>query len=126
MNCPQCDAEMAELAGPGDERIHVCAECGQWLDGTQLNAVLLHSNLPGVASLGGRLAPDEATGTCSTCRVGLARLEQRSGEFYEVCEDCGWVFFPFDPPAAADYDAARAGLVEAVRRFIGKKAGAPK
>ena len=125
MNCPQCDAEMAELVSPGDEKIYVCAECGQWLDGTQLNAVLLHSNLPGIASLGGRLAPDDATGTCPTCRVGLARLE-KGDEFYEACEECGWIFFPFDPPEAKDFDAARGRLIEAVRRFIGKKGGAQK
>ncbi len=124
MNCPQCDAEMTELVSPGDERIHVCAECGQWLDGTQLNALLLHSNLPGIASLGGRVVPDDATGTCPTCKVSLVRIEQNGGEFYEVCEDCGWIFLPFDPPAAADFDAARARLVAGVTSFIGKKGGA--
>lgn len=116
---------MAEVVSPNDERVFVCAECGQWLDGTLLNALLLHSNLPGVASLGGRLAPDDATGTCPTCRVGLARLE-RGDLFYEVCEECGWIFFPFDPPEAATFDAARARLVDAVTGFLGKKAGASR
>lgn len=111
---------MAELAGPNEERVHVCAECGQWLDGAQLNALLLHSNLPGIASLGVRLAPDDATGTCSTCRVSLIRLE-KGDLFYEACEECGWTFFPFDAPAAETFDAARARLVEAVRGFVGKK-----
>ncbi|GEM_PF-1505804 len=120
MNCPQCDAEMAELVSPGDERIYACEECGQWVDGAQLNALLLHSNLPGIASVGGKLAPDDATGTCPTCRVSLVRLEQ-GNEFYEVCEDCGFIFFPFDPPAATDFDAARQRLVDAVRAFIGQK-----
>ena len=115
---------MAELVSPGDEKIYACAECGQWLDGTQLNALLLHSNLPGIASLGGRLVPDEATGTCPTCKVSLVRLEQalRGGDlFYEVCEECGWIFFPFDPAAAADFDAARVRLLQAVTGFIAKK-----
>ena len=39
MNCPQCDAETSELVSHSDERIHACAECGQWLDGTVLNAL---------------------------------------------------------------------------------------
>jgi Zn-finger nucleic acid-binding protein len=120
MNCPQCDAEMTELVG-SDESIQACAECGQWIDGTQLNALLLHSNLAGVASLGGRLLPDESTGTCPGCRVSLARLEQNSGLFYEVCEECGFVFFPFDPPAAVDFDAARKRFVAAAMSFSGKK-----
>ena len=110
---------MTELVGPGDERIYACATCGLWLDGTQLNALLLHSNLPGLASLGGRLLPDDATGTCSTCRVSLVRLESRD-RHYEVCEECGWIFFPFDPPAVETFEAARARLVEAVTAFLGK------
>lgn len=114
---------MAELVSPSDECIHACAECGQWLEGTQLNALLLHSNLPGIASLGGRLVSDDATGTCGACRVSLVRLE--SGHlFYEVCEECGWIFFPLDPPRAATFDVARARLVEAVTAFLGKRAGA--
>ncbi len=125
MNCPQCDAETAELVGPSEERIHVCAECGQWLEGSQLNALLLHSNLPGLASLGVRLAPDEATGTCPTCKVSLVRLE-KGEQFYEACEECGWTFFPFDPPEAAAYDDARTRLVDAVTALIGKKRGASK
>ena len=121
MNCPQCDAEMAELVSPNEEKINVCAECGEWIDGALLNAILLHSNLPGIASLGGRLVPEDATGTCPNCKVSLIRLEKNADVFYEVCEDCGGMFFPFDPPAAETYDAARARLVQGVALFIGKK-----
>ncbi len=119
MNCPQCNGEMAELAA-GEERIHACAECGEWIDGAQLQALLLHANLPGIGSLGGRAKPDEATGTCGVCGVNLIRIEQgrRDGElFHEICEDCGSVFVPFEPPAAEDYEAARARLVEFFRAF---------
>ena len=128
MECPQCNAEMAELAS-GDDRLHVCADCGEWIDAAQLNALLLHANLPGVASIGGRLAPEQATGTCPTCRVSLVRLEkgQRGGDdFYEVCEDCGSVFSPLDPPPATEFEAGRARLVEAVKRLTAKKGASQK
>ncbi len=126
MNCPQCDQEMADVVSPAGEHVWICSDCGQWLDGTDLNAMLLRANLPGVASLGGKRAPDEATGTCSTCRVDLARLTHRDGASYELCEDCGWIFLPLDPPAAEDFEAAHARLLQTVRGFLGKKPGASR
>ena len=128
MNCPQCNEEMAEFAS-GDDRVHVCAECGEWVDGAQLNALLLHTNLPGVASLGGRVAPDQATGTCPTSAVSQVRVEQGTrgtDNYYEMCEDCGSIFLPFDPPAATDFEGARARLVEGIKRFTAKKSAASK
>jgi Zn-finger nucleic acid-binding protein len=124
MNCPLCDVEMAELAD-GDAQVHVCPECsGAYLDGSQLNALLLHSNLPGVDSLGGREAPDPAEGTCPTCGVDLVRVEQRATEmFYEACEDCGFVYVPLDAPAATELEGARKGIVKYFRAFTAKKPG---
>ena len=128
MNCPQCNAEMTELTA-ADDKVHACADCGEWIDGSQLNALLLHANLSGVASLGGRNVPDEATGTCSNCSVGLVRIEQgqrKNASFYEVCEDCGSVFVPLEPPIAADFDAARLRLIDAFKQFSGKGVAARK
>jgi Zn-finger nucleic acid-binding protein len=128
MNCPQCDTEMSELARD-DEKVHVCADCGQWVDGAHLNALLLHANLPGVDSLRGKIAPEEATGTCSTCGVSLVRVEhgQRGSElFHEVCEDCGSIYVPLDPPAAEDFAAACNRLVDFFRGLSAKKAAAAR
>src|SRR5207249_11539117 len=111
MNCPHCDVEMAELSEAGLQ-VHACPECaGAYLEGAQLNALLLHANLPGVDSLGGREAPDGPPGTCPACRVDLAVFERRgTALFYEACEDCGFMFVPLEPPAAAVVEAARRRL----------------
>jgi len=115
---------MSELTG-GDAQIHACPECsGAYLDGSQLNALLLHSNLPGVDSLGGRESPDGAEGTCPTCGVDLVRVEQRAtAMFYEACEDCGFVYVPLDAPTATELEGARKNTVKYFRDFTAKKPG---
>ena len=119
---------MTELAHE-EERVHVCATCGEWIDGAHLNALLLHANLPGVDSLRGKVVPEEATGTCSTCGVSLVRVEhgQRGGvHFHEVCEDCGSIFVPLDPPVAETFDAACERLVAFFRGLSARKAAAAR
>lgn len=117
---------MTELAHE-EERVHVCAACGEWIDGAHLNALLLHANLPGVDSLRGRIAPEDATGTCGSCGVSLVRVEhgQRgSDEFHEVCEDCGSIYVPLDPPPAATFEAACTRLVDFFRALSARKVSA--
>jgi Zn-finger nucleic acid-binding protein len=116
---------MAELTG-GDGQIHACPECsGEFLDGSQLNALLLHSNLPGVDSLGGRESPEGPVGTCPTCQVDMVRIEKRGTDmYYEACGDCGFIFAPLEPPAPTEFEGARKRLVDYFRGFTAKKAGA--
>ncbi len=117
---------MTELSN-ADDRIHTCDNCGMWVDGAQLNAMLLHANLAGVGSLGGRVLADQATGTCSVCGVDLVRIEQGgrgNSLYYEVCEDCGSVFVPLDPPPPADFEAARTEMLAIFKAFTAKGAGA--
>jgi len=111
--------------GEGDGVVHACGSCGgSFLDGSQLNALLLHSGLAGVDSLGGRESPDGPPGTCPTCQVDLRRIEHRStAMYYEACEDCGFIFVPLDPPASTELEPARAQLVSYFRRFTAKKPG---
>ena len=119
MICSQCDVEMTELES-GDDRLYVCPECaGEWIEGSQLNALLLHANLAGVDSLGGRAAPDAETGTCGTCHVDLVRIEQarKNPLGYEACADCGFIFVPFEPASAADFEAARKRLMGFFKTF---------
>jgi rubredoxin len=125
MQCPQCGVDSSDLAGD-DEHVFACPEGdGLWVDGSQLNALLLHSGLPGLDSLGGRADPDAVTGTCRGCGVSLARIEQtgrREALVYETCEDCGFVFVPDDGPVPAEVAAARANLVSFFKRFSVKTA----
>src|SRR3954465_3785423 len=105
MQCSQCDVELTDLAAD-DEHVFACPDCSSaWVDGSQLNALLLHAGLPGLDSLGGRADPDADTGTCANCGVSLTRIEQagrRDALTYEVCVDCGFVFVPGDGQVPAD------------------------
>jgi predicted RNA-binding Zn-ribbon protein involved in translation (DUF1610 family) len=115
--------ELTDLA-QDDEHVFACPDCASmWIDGSQLNAMLLHGSLPGLDSLGGRVDPDADVGSCGSCGVGLTRVEQpgrRDALEYEVCEDCGFVFVPAEDPVAADLAAARQNLLAFFKRFVAK------
>jgi predicted RNA-binding Zn-ribbon protein involved in translation (DUF1610 family) len=121
--------EVTDLA-QDDEHVFACPDCaGLWVDGSQLNAMLLHGSLPGLDSQGGRVDPDADVGTCRSCGVSLTRLEQTRGHdelAYEVCEDCGFVFVPGEDAVAADLAAARASLLAFFKQFVAKPATAKR
>ncbi|MBI5543592.1 MAG: hypothetical protein HY901_06875 [Deltaproteobacteria bacterium] len=100
MNCPGCDAEIVDPEGGKEEVLRVCAECGGLtVELADLKPLLLHNNLPGIESLGGRVVKDADTGVCPTCQVDLTLFEggdRQQPEFYEVCEECGCVFIDGD------------------------------
>lgn len=120
MQCAQCDAELTDFA-LDDEHVFICPDCfGLWVDGSQLNSLLLHHSLAGIGSLGGRADPDAQTGTCKSCRVGLLRIEQAGrGDvpWYETCEDCGFVYVPVEGAAPTQFATACASLVSFFKRF---------
>jgi Zn-finger nucleic acid-binding protein len=120
MQCPQCDVELTDLANE-DDHVFACPDCaGLWVDGSQLNALLLHHSLPGLDSVGGRADPDATTGTCRECGVSLTRVEQTGRSdalMFETCEDCGFVSVIEEGPVAADLAAARTSLISFFKRF---------
>src|SRR5688572_3966422 len=124
MNCPRCGAEMIDV-GDADQQVRVCASCsGAWIDSAVLNRILLHSNLPGLESLGGRVDPHDTGAACAECQIDLTRVEngdRRAPEFYETCESCGGVFVQTHVEAATDLASAGAAIVETFRRFALKK-----
>lgn len=124
MQCPRCDVELTDLASEEDH-VFVCPDCASlWLDGSQLNALLLHHTLPGLDSLGGRADPDAVTDTCRTCGVSLVCIEQtgrRDALTYQACEDCGFVFVSDAEEVAADLEAARKSLLGFFKRFAAKR-----
>jgi Zn-finger nucleic acid-binding protein len=124
MNCPGCGTEMIDLED-AEQQLRVCASCtGCWTDSAVLNRLLLHSNLPGLESLGGRVTPKDTGAACEECQIDLTRIEngdRRAPEFYETCEACGGVFVQTNVEAATDLASAGAAIVESFRRFALKK-----
>ena len=74
MMCPSCGVDMVDLEGE-DQTFRKCSECGGlWVDVSDLNRMLLHHNLPGLESIGGKVEPDAMCGQCADCLVDLVRV----------------------------------------------------
>lgn len=118
MNCPQCDVELVTLEG--EETVSVCESCsGLWMEVGGLNRVLLHHNLGGLESLGGRVSKEGSDGICRDCQLDLTRIENK-GEFYETCEGCGNVFVSVPGTPASSEKEAIVMLVDTFRAFAGR------
>lgn len=124
MDCPACNVEMVSLEGD-DQTLRKCSDCGGlWIDVADLNRLLLHNNLPGLESLGGKVNTDALTGQCSECQVDLVSVDGGTRQDplqYDTCESCGGIFLESEFKDAADYKAAEAEIVGFFQRFSGKK-----
>jgi len=127
MDCPGCNVEMVDLAGE-DTTLRKCGDCGGlWIDVADLNRSLLHHNMPGLESLGGRLDADALTGHCPECQVDLVRVDggDRSQRLhYDTCESCGGMFLESGFKDAEDAKSAFEEIVEFFKRFAVKKKAA--
>lgn len=125
MDCPRCNVEMAELGGD-DTVLRRCGECGGlWIDVAELNRVLLHNNLRGLESLGGKVNPDELPGQCPECHVDLMTIEggdRQNPLKYDTCESCGGIFIESEFDESAELTQALEEIVSFFRRFAGQKA----
>jgi Zn-finger nucleic acid-binding protein len=86
---------MEELSGD-DLTLQHCGECdGLWTDVAELNRILLHHNLPGLETLGGKPNPDEVTGQCPIDLIDMIAVEggPKHSLMFETCEVCGgtWI-----------------------------------
>ncbi|HXN40231.1 MAG TPA: zf-TFIIB domain-containing protein [Myxococcaceae bacterium] len=127
MTCPGCNIEMADLEG--DERtVRKCGDCGGlWIDVADLNRILLHNNLPGLESLGGKLDAEALTGQCPECQVDLVRVHGGARQHplqYDTCESCGGIFLESEFQDATDINLASKEIVEFFHHFSGKKKSA--
>jgi Zn-finger nucleic acid-binding protein len=124
MDCPGCGVEMIDLAGD-DQTLRKCGECGGlWVDVSDLNRTLLHSNLPGLESLGGKVNTEELSGQCPDCQVDLVLVEggpKNEPLTYQTCESCGGVFLEAQFQEVKDYKSAVKGIVDFFLAFSGKK-----
>ena len=118
---------MAELEGD-DTTLRKCGDCaGLWLNVADLNRVLLHNNLPGIESLGGRVDAEALTGQCPECQVDLVRVnggERSHPLHYDTCESCGGTLLESEFKDATDAKIAFAEIVDFFRHFGGKKKAA--
>ncbi|MBX7098517.1 MAG: zf-TFIIB domain-containing protein [Myxococcaceae bacterium] len=135
MDCPSCAVEMANLEGD-DTTLRKCGECGTlWIDVNDLNRLLLHSGLPGLETLGGKVDPDAMVGQCPDCMVDLLHVEGGDKAHplgYDTCESCGAVFLESEFKDASTFAKATEEIVSFFRAFGNKgkrpapaKAGAP-
>lgn len=124
MECPGCAVEMADLEGD-DTTLRKCGDCGGlWIDVADLNRVLLHNNLPGLESLGGRVDAEALTGQCTECKVDLVRVQGGDRQHplqYDTCESCGGIFLESEFRDASDVKAAFQEIVDFFKAFSHKK-----
>jgi Zn-finger nucleic acid-binding protein len=127
MDCPGCNVEMAELEGDGTT-VRKCGECGGlWIDVADLNRVLLHNNLPGLESLGGKVDAEALTGQCPECQVDLVSVDggpRQNPLQYDTCESCGGIFLESEFKDATDIKVAFREIVDFFQRFSGRKRSA--
>jgi Zn-finger nucleic acid-binding protein len=126
MDCPGCNVEMVDLEG--EMTLRKCGECGGlWVDVADLNRELLHANLPGLESLGGKVDANALTGQCPECQVDLVRVDGGARQHplhYDTCESCGGMFLESEFRDAMDQQTAKQEIVEFFREFSAKKRSA--
>jgi Zn-finger nucleic acid-binding protein len=120
MDCPGCNVEMADLEGD-NTALKKCSQCGGlWMDVADLNRLLLHNNLPGLESLGGRVNAEALAGQCPECHVDLVVIEggdRTRIQRYETCESCGGILIESEFKEISDMHAALAEIVSFFKRF---------
>ena len=87
--------ELVELVGDTFTLKYDREALGIWTDVAELNRILLHSNLPGLESMGGKPNPDEPTRMCPDCKdVDMMAIEggKKHSIIFETCEVCSGVW----------------------------------
>ena len=95
-----------------------------WIDVADLNRVLLHHNLPGLESIGGKMHPEALTGQCPECQVDLVSVEGGARAHplhYDTCESCGGIFLESEFKDATDIKVAFEEIIEFFNHFANKK-----
>src|SRR3954467_14034402 len=109
MDCPRDAIEMKEIVGKDETTISNCQTCGGvWIDSADLNRLLLHNNLPGLESMGGKANLDELGERCPKDQVDLVVIEggeKGQHQRYAYCEACGGIWLDIEVPEESDADA---------------------
>ncbi len=125
MECPSCGVDMVDFKND-DQTLRKCGECGGlWVDVSDLNRMLLHHNLPGLESIGGKVDTDSLSGQCPDCQVEFVRVsggDKSNPVSYETCESCGGIFLESDFQDATDFASAEKEIVSFFSTFSTKLA----
>jgi Zn-finger nucleic acid-binding protein len=125
MECPSCGVDMVDFK-KDDQTLRKCGECGGlWVDVSDLNRMLLHHNLPGLESIGGKVDTDSLSGQCPDCQVEFVRVsggDKSNPVSYETCESCGGIFLESDFQDASDFASAEKEIVSFFSTFSTKLA----
>ena len=121
MDCPRDMVEMKEVVGNDDTVLSTCETCGGvWIDGAELNRLLLHNNLPGLESMGGRANLDELGERCPKDQVDLVIIEggEKSNPLaYAYCEACGGIWLDIEVPEESNAEQIESEIVEFFKDF---------
>ena len=121
MDCPRDLVEMKEIVGRDDTALSTCETCGGvWLDSAELNRLLLHNDLPGLESMGGKANLDELAERCPKDEVDLIVIEggeKSDPQRYDYCEACGGIWLDLDAPEEADPEAIERLIIDFFKKF---------
>jgi Zn-finger nucleic acid-binding protein len=113
--------EMKDVVGKDDTTLSNCETCGSvWIDGAELNRLLLHNNLPGLESMGGKANLDELGERCPKDQVDLVIIEggEKSKPLaYSFCEACGGIWLDIEVPEGADAEQIEEEIVTFFKDF---------
>ncbi len=127
MDCPRDLTEMRDVVGHDESTLSVCDSCGGvWMDGADLNRLLLHNDLPGLESMGGKANLDELSDRCPKDQVDLIIIEggeKSDPKVYACCEACGGIWLPLEAPEEADAELVEELVVGFFREFRRPGAG---
>jgi Zn-finger nucleic acid-binding protein len=112
---------MKDVVGKDDTTLANCETCGSvWIDGAELNRLLLHNNLPGLESMGGKANLDELGERCPKDQVDLVIIEggEKSNPLaYSYCEACGGIWLDIEVAEDADAEQIERDIVAFFKDF---------
>ncbi len=121
MDCPRDLVEMKDYVGADETTLSGCETCGSvWIDSADLNRLLLHNNLPGLESMGGKANLDELSERCPKDQVDLVVIEggdKGHNQRYAYCEACGGIWLDIEVPEDADAEGIEAEVVAFFKKF---------
>ena len=121
MDCPRDLVEMKDVVGKDDATLSYCVTCGGvWIDSADLNRLLLHNNLPGLESMGGKANLDELAERCPKDQVDLVVIDggdKGHSQHYAYCEACGGIWLDLEVDEDANADGIEAEIVDFFKAF---------